>query len=175
MKELYGEGYKDLLNAHFQGMENQINSKLYDKAINFEVASETDMNISGLSDFIPFGHKQISANDFEKITDMLLNSDSKKSMLCSEFSAHIIIASIVELNRKIAKDMEDKGMKPHQEVIKIPFGKHENLHRVHPDRLLNILKDAGCAEKLKIESVKKVIGKRKIAKLTSKKSKQQLV
>lgn len=70
-----------------------------------------------------------------------------QSMLCSEFSAVMIAVSVVELNAQIKKDMATKGIPtPKDDIVNIPFGKHEDLHKMHPDRLLEELRKAKCIQ-----------------------------
>lgn len=160
LKTIYGDEFEDKLNAQFQAIENSIHSKFYAYAHHFEIAETRDMYLSGISDFIPFGHKQLRRNNFEQIADELLSNIDHRPMLCSEFSANILITAINELNKKIANDMQKAGLQPVKNTIHIPFGEHENLHRVHPDRLLKILKDANCVEKYVPKAIKGVISKK---------------
>ena len=73
-------------------------------------------------------------------------------MLCSEFCATTIAVSLVELDKQIKEDISKKkvskitGVDLEKPIVKIPFGKHENLHKMHPDRLLKVLKSHNCVE-----------------------------
>jgi hypothetical protein len=58
---------------------------------------------------VPFGHKQVKANDFEEIHRKVMSnhyaSEKNPTMLCSEFSAVTTIAALVELDKQIKKDI----------------------------------------------------------------------
>ena len=96
--------------------------------------------------WLPFGlgNKKFSKNDFEQIHTQVRGEFYQKGtheMLCSEFVAHTTIAALVELNAQL-KDVV--GVEA--QMVRMPFGEHEDLRAMHPDRLVSVLKQAGCIE-----------------------------
>ena len=52
------------------------------------------------------------------------------------------------------KGLKLAGVDFDKDVVQVPFGKHENLHRMHPDRLVSELKKRGCVETVVTTSAK---------------------
>lgn len=90
------------------------------------------------------GHK----NDFRKISNEMFNpTENNKKMICSEFGAVTIAASIDQLNRIVSQDLQAKGLiTSEQEIFKNPIPKNERINKIHPGRLVHLLKKAGAVE-----------------------------
>ncbi len=156
LRSTYGEKWQSVIAIKFQNIERGMHTHKFDyitaghKGVEF---------LSGLADVIPFGHKQISKNDFKEIhKKVTANKGKHVYKLCSTFCAETIIASLVSLNQEIDKDITDSSKKsdyPYVDfdlkvdnVVKIPFGVHENLSVMHTDRMLKHLTQKGCIKKI---------------------------
>ncbi len=156
LKQVYGENWKQEVANKFKMIENEIHTKAHDKFGNLSASSEKEQHLAGLANVIPFGHKQLKSNDFKELHNKVMSGGYAKekdsNMLCSEFCATTIVASIVELDKQIKEDLgksklgKQIGVDLTKDIVQVPFGKHENLHKMHPDRLLKVLKDHNCVE-----------------------------
>lgn len=90
------------------------------------------------------GHK----NDFRALSNEMFNpTEENKKMICSEFGAVTIAASIDQLNRIVALDLQAAGLiDKEQEIFKNPIPKNERIDKIHPGRLVHLLKKAGAVE-----------------------------
>ena len=95
------------------------------------------------------GHTKLGQeNDFRKISNEMLNPTEKnKQMLCSEFGAVTIASTVDQLNLQVSKDLQTKGLiTSEQEIFKNPIPRNERLEKIHPGRLVELLKNAGAVE-----------------------------
>lgn len=95
------------------------------------------------------GHTKIGhKNDFRKLSNEMFNpTENNKKMICSEFGAVTIAASIDQLNRIVALDLQAAGLiDKEQEIFKNPIPKNERINKIHPGRLVHLLKKAGAVE-----------------------------
>lgn len=95
------------------------------------------------------GHTKLGQeNDFRKISnEMLTPTEKNKQMICSEFGAVTIASTVDQLNLQISKDLQAKGLiTAEQEIFKNPIPKNERLEKIHPGRLVELLKNAGAVE-----------------------------
>lgn len=167
LQQVYGADWQQEIVNKFKTVENEIHTNVYSKFGRLSASAETDQYFAGLANIIPFGHKQLKTNDFKEIHSKAMTGEYTKErspkMLCSEFCASTIVTSLVELDKQIKEDMlrweENKAIKLtganlKQDILKIPFGKHENLHKMHPDRLLQVLASHHCVEPVQTTSSK---------------------
>ncbi len=139
--EKYGENWQEKILNKFKIIENDLHTQSH---VNFSglTARNASTGIkAGLADLVPFGHKKFKANDFEELHRKVVDGKgvNRQDMLCSAFTAITIATSMVELNKQIQQDTGLTG-----EVVKVPFGKHENLGKMHPDRLESVLRSFNC-------------------------------
>ena len=152
----FGRDWQETVNGIYKDIEREIHDGTVRKISSLSASPESEQHKIGLASLIPFGlgHKQFSENDFNKIHEQVFGEFYKQgqhNLLCSEFVAHTTIAALVELNNRVSAKLADKGIIPEQgPIVKIPVGKHENLHRMHPDRLLSALKKANCVKQVAI-------------------------
>lgn len=95
------------------------------------------------------GHTKLGQeNDFRKISNEMLNPTEKnKKMICSEFGAVTIASTVDQLNLQVSKDLQAKGLiTTVQEIFKNPIPKNERLEKIHPGRLVELLKNSGAVE-----------------------------
>jgi hypothetical protein len=105
-----------------------------------------------------FGHKNWLMRDHSNkdIRDMMLKKgqwiekDIKPPhMLCSEFLGRTIIATMEELNDRLKKKLEEKGVKNIPAIlIENPISEMENLYCLTPTRLLIALQEKGAVEEV---------------------------
>ena len=165
MESTYGKSWKEIITTKYKLIENDIHgSKTQSRFGDLRAASGGGITQvkAGLANLVPFGHKQVKENDFEEIHRKVMSNHyathAHPTMLCSEFSGVTTIAALVELNKQIKQDIgakkDELGMvrSVPETVVKIPFGKHENLHKLHPSRLLKVLQEHGCVEKVKVKT-----------------------
>lgn len=72
----------------------------------------------------------------------------EKEMICSEFAARCVVSTVEKLNKTIQRDLKNAGFDSKKEVIKNPIPKSERINKIHPERLVNILKKSGSVEKI---------------------------
>lgn len=164
---LYGKKWRNTINKEFKDI---VDSFLCDEKrfSNFRSHSVLKELFGFLASWIPFFNLRITENDFGKIHQRMTstfhtnNMASKDKLLCSEFTAMAIIAAIKELNSKIQSTRsesysESDVLLSQSEIIKMPFGRHENLSRMLPDRLLEILQKSKCITKIEPKFVEAFI------------------
>lgn len=142
--KMYQEILQDLHENSQQRFENIKN----DKSARFK---------AGLANFGLYGGHTTSSQDFEDVHETMfgLNDRStKEKMICSEFVAKSTVASFVELNNKLNQKLEEYNIqRSGHDLVKVPIAKNENLERVHPERLINLLDKAGCLIEVPRDSV----------------------
>jgi len=153
LKETYGDNWLEKANGMYAKIERDIHDDTVRRFGKLQTIQEGQV-LRGLLGLLK--HKQTEKNDFKRIhgrvySDFYRTSDTR--MLCSEFIAHTTIAALYELNEQLKKDIlevqkkkEIKSPPDPGQVVTIPF-EHENLERVHPDRLIQVLKKSGCIER----------------------------
>lgn len=148
LNKVFGAKWEHVISNMYANIERQIHDSTQEKFRSLSAGSKWEQYKSGLASlFFGLGHKKFQANDFDKIHDQVFSQfyqTGKHHMLCSEFVAHTTIAALVELNRKLETIMIARDPNFRGPVIKIPFGKHEDLRRMYPDRLLKVLRDHHC-------------------------------
>jgi hypothetical protein len=115
---------------------------------------------AGLADIMPRGHKSHKDRNFYEVADKVLNGFDQNNvtkMLCSEFIAKTTIAALVTLDRALKKELRIDD--PNIHVVEMPFDKREKLKRISPDRLVKILHEKGCLEKVERTPTEKKIFK----------------
>lgn len=152
MIDTYGKDWKKEISTKYKVIEDNIHGAEALKRFGNLYPEGQDAQIkAGKANLIPFGHKQVKANDFEEIHHKVMSNhyahQKDPKMLCSEFSGVTVIAALVELEKQIKQDI---GKKAPKTIVKIPIGKYEDLHKMHPGRLLDILKEKGCVTKAKV-------------------------
>ncbi len=149
IKEKYGDNWKTALANEFRAVERELHDAHVKNLDGIHAAEQSQQTKAGLMTFTAkIGYKQTSKNDFSDLHQKMFSEhfkDNNCDMLCSSFVARTTIASLVELNQRVAAAV---GVSPGKELIKVPIGKHENLNVMHPDRLLSVLKDKGCLVKV---------------------------
>lgn len=152
----FGRNWQEVINGIYKDIEREIHDGTVRKFSSLSASPTSEQYKTGLASLMPFGlgHKQFSKNDFHKIHEQVFGTFYRQGhhhLLCSEFVAHTTIAALVELNNRLTTKLSEKGIVAEPgEIVKIPIGKHENLHRMHPDRLLAVLKKTNCIRKVAI-------------------------
>ena len=106
---------------------------------------ENDVNLrykAGYADFKYKGHYDKNVS-YERIYKEMSGIDGfkiKNKMICSEFAARNISASVYKLNQ----ELQDR-LNTDIPILKMPFD-HENFERIHPQRLIGLLEDTGALE-----------------------------
>ena len=68
-------------------------------------------------------------------------------MICSEFGAVTIASTVDQLNKIVSlKLIQDGLIDKEQEIFKNPIPKNERINKIHPGRLVHLLKKAGAVE-----------------------------
>lgn len=117
-----------------------------------------------LASILPFGYRKIwGKNDFadihQKMSTTYYDGTDSATMLCSEFTAKCLIASIVELNKLINTTLNNLNSVNEVDVnnmiwyVKVPFSEKEALDRMLPDRMHKVLNDKGCLIKIEPQFV----------------------
>jgi hypothetical protein len=147
----YGPDWLKVVN----NMYGEIERDLYDDTVEKFAIYSSDLPLKelfkiALYSLIPFGlgNKQFHENDFTKmhrqITDQFYAYGDPQFLICSEFVALTMNATLIKLNTQLQTELSEKG-----QIVRTPFDKDENLHKMLPGRLLHVLKKAGCVEKEK--------------------------
>ena len=151
LQQVYGENWQSEVAGKFKIIENE---SYINGATRFSglVAGVRELeNASGIASWIPFGHKKLTPNDFEELHQDIMTRGKytqRSGILCSSFCAISIATTLVELDKQIQEDIRSSQVKTGQKhalnIVTIPFGKHEDLYKMHPERLLEVLKSYNC-------------------------------
>ncbi len=159
LHQVYGEDWQAKIVAKFKTIENEIYTNGHTKFSGLQAGISTVEQVAGLASIIPFGHKQLTPNDFEELHNNVMAEKytQETSMMCSQFCAIAIATCLVELNKQIKEDIKKSSLADNIKVnelniVKIPFGKHDNLNTMHPDRLLEVLKSYNCIKPVQAKS-----------------------
>ncbi|WP_298625403.1 hypothetical protein [uncultured Legionella sp.] len=143
IKNLYQENVQRLLVASKERLEGVKN----DKAARFQ-AGWADFGLYG-------GHHDSDAIDRSDVHGVMYGKDGYKindKMICSEFVAKSVVAAIFETNEQLQKQMLEAGVVNDAEhIVRVPLEK-ERLSRIHPQRLIVLLRKEGCLEEVKKSS-----------------------
>lgn len=154
IKKLYQESIQRLLaesKERFEGVKN-------DKVARFK-AGWADYGFHG-------GHRDAEAVNRRDIHDVMYGKGEHKikdKMICSEFVANGIVAAIYETNDLLQQQMLNAGVvaSADENIINTPL-KREQLSRVHPQRLVNLLRAEGCLVQVNQSSfISKLINQQK--------------
>ncbi len=144
-QKLYGDQWKERVNEVYQDVSSQsFELSQKDRVYNGIINSSDKRFKAGIASYVPLGHKSLKATDWESMREQF-NDPSKtaKEMICSEFASRLAIVTFMESNEKL---QEMLGVK--DKVLNIPFSRHEDLNKVNPGRLMDILNRAGCIEEV---------------------------
>lgn len=145
----YGDNWKAALAAEYRTVERDLHDTHVRNLGGIHAGVKGQQTKAGLMTFTAkIGYKKAGKKDFEDVRQKMFSdhyNNNNCDMLCSSFVARTTIASLMELNRRVATAV---GVSADNELIKVPIGKHENLSVMHPDRLLSVLKDKGCLVKV---------------------------
>jgi hypothetical protein len=103
------------------------------------------------------GHKSLTKkNDMRDISQKMFNATfEEKQMLCSEYAVKSQLATIDQLNKLTSYDLMAAGFIDKEEkIIKNLVSSKEKLDRVHPGRLVEILKESGAVTKIETNANK---------------------
>ena len=159
-----GENWQQTVNALYANIEREIHDNTVQRFSKVNTSVSWWRHIkTALYNCIPFGigYKKFSTNDFNKIHQQVFGEFYKKGdhrLMCSEFVAHTTIAALVKLdahlkevleqyNKKMEKQNKTQITIPTDRLVTIPFGEHEDLELMHPERLLQVLQEHHCVEK----------------------------
>ena len=165
LRKCYGEDWLEKINAEYQKIERELHDKQFQISASGGLTQITSgaLSLSYLNRFskmIPFdfikkhfvdSHQDIhqrfifSAGLWDKSTE---KTKKGARMLCSEFVGNLTITALVELNKRIEEQLFKIGFSATNNVIKIPIDEAEYLHGMHPERLLTVLKECDCVERL---------------------------
>jgi hypothetical protein len=139
----------DILRASQNSRHKEIQSFKAKNVINNDFDRVNDIDKWFSPKAIIQGHTKLGhKNDFRKLSNEMFNpTEENKEMICSEFGAVTIAASIDQLNRIVALDLQAAGLiDKEQEIFKNPIPKNERIDKIHPGRLVHLLKKAGAVE-----------------------------
>ncbi len=153
IRRIFGANWKAEMNQIYKQAELNIHDKTVEKFSGLAARDESAQHKAGLADFFFRGHKQKAKVDFNEIHQNFINGkykDERAQMLCSEFVALSCISSLKEVERIIRSEAKKRNIHlDPQPIVKIPFDPYEDFSKMHPDRLLRVLQDHHCIEKVK--------------------------
>ncbi|MDZ5762384.1 hypothetical protein Cyrtocomes_00763 [Candidatus Cyrtobacter comes] len=86
-----------------------------------------------------------------------IDGELPDQMICSEFTAKIVLSCLIQTNIKLCSEFELKSGK---NAITIPFTDTKQLDLMMPDQLIDSLKRAGCVERVPNSDMQKKFFKR---------------
>lgn len=124
-------------------------SKLYSKLIKMDNSRLQSPTYWFSPGSILKGHKTSDkVNDFAKISQDRFNfteidREQREQRVCSEEAAINLSSTIYQVNKIVLNRLVQEGISIDQndEVIKNPFSKHEIIEKIHPGRLISLLKE----------------------------------
>ncbi|NRB10158.1 MAG: hypothetical protein HRU35_00855 [Rickettsiaceae bacterium] len=141
MEKIYGDEWKEILAEKYKAAEDKILSEdAFEKFNDLKASSGEVQHEAGKANLKWGGHKDAKKKDKELKTDKFqtihenfagdsykysksTNNAPKQDMMCSEFNARIVIASMMEVNKQVLSDATWKSIsKTQQEEIKEIMG-----------------------------------------------------
>lgn len=117
LKELYGENWKEIVNQKYQEIERGIHSNVEKHFKKIENDAQIRAR-AGFADYAPVlkmftplvqDHIGQTVQDFNKIHEKFLEGkDADEVQICSQFVTESTIASMIELNRFLSKEIANK-------------------------------------------------------------------
>ncbi|MDZ5761915.1 hypothetical protein Cyrtocomes_00275 [Candidatus Cyrtobacter comes] len=144
-QNLYGDKWNEKVNEIYP----EVSSKLFELSQQDQryalIFNSSDKRFNaGIMSYIPFGNTLLKATNWDNMREQF--SDKTKGeteMICSEFASRLAIVSLMESNEKL---QEVLGLE--KNALNIPFSKREDLDKVHPGRLIDILHKADCIKEV---------------------------
>lgn len=155
LKNKYVNDYEGQLNNLYRDIEFDLHKDAKASFSTSVLRHDIEYLTTWIAELIGYlGHNKLSSEGLDAVhKDIMNGAKEKNKMLCSEFAARTTVAAFIELNNRLKADL---GIE--EDVIKMPFNEKERFSKVHPDRLLKILKDAGCLEEIeRTETEKKYL------------------
>ncbi len=108
------------------------------------------------------GHNNwFNENDFRDISQKMFHArPDEREMICSEWAAKCIASSIDQLNRLTSYDLQSAGLAPENQEAKVltnPIPKNEIMTKIHPERLVTLLQEADCIDRVHHDALEKII------------------
>gem|GEM_PF-1365347 len=122
---------------------------------------------AGLANFGLYGgHSDKNAVDRTDVHGTMYGKEGyqiKDKMICSEFVASSVIAAIFETNAMLKQQMvQANTIQPTENVIRIPL-ERERIARIHPERLINLLNNENCLERVDQSAyLKKIVNQQQL-------------
>ncbi|MBA3722258.1 MAG: hypothetical protein H0W88_07645 [Parachlamydiaceae bacterium] len=120
LKEMYGDEWKGVINKRYQEIEKNLHSQGVQKFGNIKNDDEKRLR-AGLATFAPIanlgivqlagfdrlkGHTKPSEENLKLFHDKFFNDNPlNETQICSEFATKTTLASLLELNRQLSKDV----------------------------------------------------------------------
>ncbi len=154
LKEHYGnKNYQAEIRKLFKDNVQQLLVKSQER---FEdVMNDKDARFqAGWADYGFYGgHKESEIPDRSNVHGEMFGKDGykiKDKMICSEFVAKSVVASIYETNAQLKQILLDgKKVSPEElqgkNILRVPM-ERERLERVHPERLIKLLQAENCLD-----------------------------
>lgn len=169
LQESFGDEWKKIVTQIYKEAERKVHDSSVERYGQVKAISDASkQQKAGLLSLIPFGlgHKKIKKNDFDDIHHKVMNgyyNQNETTMMCSSFTALTTIASLVEVDKQLKERLTKKGCHvPKKPIVEMPIGRHEKLSKIHPQRLIGILKSKNCVHKISHEeSAKRFLKKGK--------------
>ena len=160
LRENLGEEWAKIVQESYQTIEKDIHVDRRNTLFSPDLLQNSNYRQlrAGLANLFPFGHTRFTARDFKKVAEKIVSGlygKEEGEMICSEFAAKTMIASLVTLNEnlkdKVQKKLKSEGKSDDQiqtilgtiDFVTIPIDPKERLKRMHPGRFVQSLLDAG--------------------------------
>ncbi len=151
LEKKLGPNWEELVCEKYKRIERRLHDNAVTSFDRIKVPTASGFKLRGILSKFKF-KTVLWKNDFENIrADMFDNHTysvlsgnvEHAEMLCSDFAAKTIIATIMQLNKELGSPEAKKDR-----YIKVPFGKNEHLHTLTPDRMIKQLKKYNAIEKV---------------------------
>ena len=166
MREVYGDKWAEVLNKKFQDINQSIHEASHERFGKIENPTQRRFD-AGYADYgLAGGHQRTTDRDFDKIRGAMMGEKTREDghgykisneMICSEFTTKALVASIEQLNKEVTKDLKEHSLEVDGRAITQPISARERLSKVHPERLVKLLREAECVEMIGAPNIYKDI------------------
>ncbi len=148
-KEEVSKMYQDIVQEIHEKSQERFEIVKNDKAARFQ---------AGLANFGLYGgHTSRAPQDFGEVHESMLGLNDrsvKEKMICSEFVAKSTVAAFVELNERLGQNLDEHNLpRGKDDLVRVPISPNERLERIHPQRLVTLLDQAGCLKEVERDEV----------------------
>lgn len=167
LEAIYGEHWKQLLNALYGLCERKVHDDMIATRLEFRPLKDVKSYVkAGAESTFLHGPLSQLGTSFHSQLDKAMNrvdDKGKTRMLCSQYTAYTTALALERLNQQVLEMTQTHNKTSAQQVkfkdgpIKPPFPKHQKMAMMHPGKLFKLLDKKGCLEKIEHRRVNRFV------------------